>query len=387
MVFVTAEQLCSNKKFSESANILRDLLTVDPSNKAVAERILSKLAAIERLMSNKNFGYSNEENEEYKPEQSTKYSFTTSEITDNRIFFDKFYRDTNSNHEVPNTEIPSTRYSFSASDIKYSKEDIGKSNVNQPKPTWASLQAESKDQEGCKVFCNGNYIQAHKLYGQAIYLCPNNPKYLTNRSTCSVKLNNFKDALADALKSVVIDKGHVKGYFKAIGIFIILGEISSADRYIDILKDNFDRNNVMQFSEIPKLNKLKEDRAKIDEFYAEQNYQECLKYLNNAMKIATHCENFENLKAECLVMVKQYDEADAMIDAGLKKNPKSSYLIFVQGLKHYYEANLDHSIVRFKQSLRCDPDLTRASKFRLKANQLLRYISEGELFGDLFTSK
>lgn len=386
ILLFTAEHLYVDKKFTDSAKILRDLLAVDPSNKAVTKRFLQKLTTIESFTSNKNIGCDddNNPNTDNKSKQSTRYSFTTSEVTDNRSFFDKILRESHVNQDVPIIEKPDTRYSFPASDIKYCKEEISEPKQSPPKQTWASIFSETRNKEGCIEFGKGNFRQAHKLYGVALSMSPNNAKYFTNRCECSIKLNNFKEALVDALQAIDIDQTYFKGYLKAINIFIILGEISQADLYIDRLKNNIHLINSVKFNEIPKLEKLKTYRAKIEEFYEDQNYYECLKYLNDAMKIATHCEHFENLNAECLVMVKQYDEAEAFIKAGLQKDPNRAYLVFVQGLKAYFEANLEDSINIFEQVLRNDRDFIRAINFRNKAIELKQHSVNGELIITMF---
>lgn len=59
-------------------------------------------------------------------------------------------------------------------------------------------------------FADGNFTTALELYSHAITLNPSCPVYYGNKSFCSIKLENYGDALADANKALELDKTYIK---------------------------------------------------------------------------------------------------------------------------------------------------------------------------------
>ena len=60
------------------------------------------------------------------------------------------------------------------------------------------------------LLLDGHFDTALELYSEAIKLNPYCAVYYGNRSFCSVKLENFGDALADANKALELDKKYIK---------------------------------------------------------------------------------------------------------------------------------------------------------------------------------
>lgn len=64
----------------------------------------------------------------------------------------------------------------------------------------------------CSVYLypDGHFETALELYSHAIRLNPYCAVYYGNRSFCSIKLENYGDALADANKALELDKTYIK---------------------------------------------------------------------------------------------------------------------------------------------------------------------------------
>jgi tetratricopeptide (TPR) repeat protein len=60
------------------------------------------------------------------------------------------------------------------------------------------------------LLTDGHFDTALELYSEAITLNPYCAVYYGNRSFCSIKLENFGDALTDANKALEIDKTYIK---------------------------------------------------------------------------------------------------------------------------------------------------------------------------------
>jgi tetratricopeptide (TPR) repeat protein len=57
---------------------------------------------------------------------------------------------------------------------------------------------------------DGHFETAMELYSHAIRLNPHCAVYYGNRSFCSIKLENYGDALTDANKALELDKTYIK---------------------------------------------------------------------------------------------------------------------------------------------------------------------------------
>jgi DnaJ homolog subfamily C member 7 len=122
---------------------------------------------------------------------------------------------------------------------------------------------------------------------------------------------------------------------------------------------------------------LEKCRDKIGKFYEELNFDECLKQLNQALTIDKSCVSFLCLKAECLVMLERYEEAEKSITKALKKNPSDVNVLYTQGLKEYYEVKLKESVEKFDAVIKVFPDFKRAKELRANAKTLLNFIYTG----------
>lgn len=60
------------------------------------------------------------------------------------------------------------------------------------------------------LYPDGHFETALELYSHAIRLNPYCAVYYGNRSFCSMKLENYGDALADANKALELDKTYIK---------------------------------------------------------------------------------------------------------------------------------------------------------------------------------
>jgi tetratricopeptide (TPR) repeat protein len=315
--------------------------------------------------------------ENFSKSFNSKYSSTNNkEKVDNRKFFEKF----GESEFKPSCDDrrKSTPYSTENTSNKYFKETFKTEAKKNFKQTQDEILADKKNVSGCAEYKAKRYEKALKLYSEAIALCPKNVKYFVNRSACYIAMENFKLALADALKAIEVDPSYWKGYSRAVNCLLSLGDIQLIGRYLEKFNNNVVGVDSMNFNEIPKYHSLKDLNKKIENFYSEKNFGECLKNLEAARKIATACDKYVTMTIECMIMVEKHAEADEMIHKALIKNPREASMIFLQGLKCYYKGSLELSVMKFKSSLTVDKDFIRAQQYRNKASQLIELMVAGE---------
>lgn len=229
-------------------------------------------------------------------------------------------------------------------------------------------KAVIKNKEGGIAFMSKDYTKALKLYSEAIKLCPKNATFLTNRSACLIEMKRFREALEDSLNAIKADNSYWKGYSRAINVYLLFGDTHNAEKLIKHFGNTFT-------IERSRLDTLKYCQTKIEQFYNESNYEECLHYLEIGMKIAGACERFEDLKAECLVHIMRYDQAEKIIREALESNKNRPHMIFTKALLTYYlnGEELIESIQMFEQVL----------KFYSKFYKVSQYLSKAKLLQNL----
>lgn len=90
---------------------------------------------------------------------------------------------------------------------------------------------------GNTAYRESDFTQACDLYTQAIYHNPSNAGYYGNRSAAYMSLEQYQKALEDAVQSIKLDEGFLKGYLRAAKCHLMLGNPSlSIDYYHKVLE-------------------------------------------------------------------------------------------------------------------------------------------------------
>lgn len=328
-ILLKAKSYYELKLYDKSKKECELLLQLEISNnvRKAASELLKK---VERSENETNTSDKENDNTPKSQPYSSKYSSTENyEKVDNRKFFGSFnnddertqYSNSDNNDNFKPSDRRQTQYSFSGDSAKsnsHFKENIGKPKRKEATKTYQQQQdemkAHNKNNEACKDLKAKRYDKAIKLYSDAIALVPLNAVYLTNRSACYMEMQKYDLASADALKAIEADASFWKAYSRAINCFLALGNIRMTEFYIARFESNVAGVESIKFNEIPKLESLKQSHENIQKFYDENNFHECLKCLESALKVATACINYQNLKIEVLVLLEKYDEADVLID-------------------------------------------------------------------------
>ncbi|XP_046859960.1 serine/threonine-protein phosphatase 5-like [Xenia sp. Carnegie-2017] len=89
-------------------------------------------------------------------------------------------------------------------------------------------EAEEVKIKANEFFKDGHYQTAFELYSYAITLNPTCAVYHGNRSFCSIKLENYGDALNDANKALEIDRTYIKAYYRRASANMVLGKFKAS---------------------------------------------------------------------------------------------------------------------------------------------------------------
>jgi len=77
------------------------------------------------------------------------------------------------------------------------------------------MAAEQWKNKGNEFYSQKNYTEAINAYSKAIDLAPGNHAYLTNRAAAYANLSQWEKSLADAQKSLQLNRDWVKGHFRS----------------------------------------------------------------------------------------------------------------------------------------------------------------------------
>lgn len=116
---------------------------------------------------------------------------------------------------------------------------------------------------------------------------------------------------------------------------------------------------------------------KIKKLLAESSFEECLKLLEKVEKEEKLSFGHLYMKTECLIMMEKYERAEEIISKSLKDNPREIEMLYLQGLKFYYECEIKQSISSFDAALKELPSLTKAKQRLAFARRMLKCMFTG----------
>lgn len=225
---------------------------------------------------------------------------------------------------------------------------------------------------------NEDFDLAARLYSEALHFEPKNVKFLLSRSDCYKKSEKLHQALNDALRAIGIDRTYWKSYARAIDLCLLLGDVDQAEKCSEQFRAIIVGIDPETFPILAKLDELKSMKSKVEEFYNQKNFEDCLKFLVKTKKISPHCEKDDSLQVECLIKLEKFTEAREILTTSLNKNSNNVSMLFNQGLMEYFTGDLDRSLVIFEIVLNRNREFPQAEAFRKLAEQMLELKQEGE---------
>ena len=237
--------------------------------------------------------------------------------------------------------------------------------------------AEERKTEGNAFFMHMKYFKALELYTQAIELCPNHAAYYGNRSAAYVRLNDYAKALEDARKSVQIDPKFIKSHMRIAKCHCTMGEIAAAINACQIVLD-VEPANKTALEELQQLKTVQKCEQQGEESYEKKDFKQAVSSMNLCIQSSPFSVKYKIRKAECLVLLKEYQEANEIVSESLARDSSNADAIYVRGLCLYYQDNIDKAFQHFQQVLRLAPDHTKARDTYRMAKKLFQKKRRGQ---------
>jgi DnaJ family protein C protein 7 len=235
---------------------------------------------------------------------------------------------------------------------------------------------------GNKAYKEGEYAEACELYTKAIFHNPGNAGFYGNRSASLLMLEQYQKALEDAVKSISLDEGFLKGYLRAAKCHLMLGNPSlSIDYYHKVLERA--PGNSQAKSEV---NFLLETSKSVDDSLqrakaaaVKSDFRTAVYYLDRCLEAAPRCLIFQTLRAEALALCQRYEDAHAVCNDILRRDNNNPDALYAKAISYYYQDMQDKANSFFQRALRADPDHHKSRLAMKKSKKLLAMKEMGNM--------
>lgn len=246
--------------------------------------------------------------------------------------------------------------------------------VEDPKKT-AELAEQFKN-DGNVLYKTAEYRKSIELYSKAIELCPNTAAYYGNRAAAYMMIKKYKEAVSDSKLAVEIDPLFVKGYVRAGKSLVYLGDYKSALRTFQKVKE-LEPTNTSVDADIQLSNEVKHYYEGAETAYSIGDFRKVIYLMDRALGISSSSIQFQTLKAECLVYMNRYQEAQELANDIVMREQTNADGLFVRGMCLYYQDNAEKAFHHFQRVLQLSPDHVKAKTFYKQAKHLQKSKTEG----------
>jgi len=236
-------------------------------------------------------------------------------------------------------------------------------------PKKDSELAEQNKNEGNVYYKSTEYRKSIDLYTKAIELCPNAPAYYGNRAAAYMMIKKYKEAIADSKSAIAIDEFFVKGYLREGKSLLALGDYKSALRSFQKVKELEPTNSNVDI-DIQNCNEVKHFHETAEHAYSTGDYRKVVYLMDRALTNSSCSSQYSILKAECLVYLGRYQEAQEIANDIVMKEQTNADALFVRGMCLYYQDNAEKAFPHFQRVLQFSPDHYKAKSFFKKAKSL-----------------
>ncbi len=133
----------------------------------------------------------------------------------------------------------------------------------------------------------------------------------------------------------------------------------------------------MSFKKIQNSNEVKHFHEAAEQAYSNGDYRKVIYLMDRALTNSPSSIAFQTQKAECLVYMNRYQEAQELANDIVMREQTNSDALFVRGMCLYYQDNAEKAFQHFQRVLQYSPDHLKAKNFYKKAKLLQKSKTEG----------
>jgi DnaJ family protein C protein 7 len=190
-------------------------------------------------------------------------------------------------------------------------------------------------------------------------------------------IGKYNEALEDIRQAIRMDATFTKGYLRESRCLVALGDIAAAAHSLRTLLELEPTNESVKQEETL-IQQLQYYEAEAAKAHQNKDFRKVVYCMDQVLQQAVACHRFRLIKAESMVLLGRYQEAQEIANDILQLGDSmNADAIYVRGLCLYYQDNLDKAFQHFQQVLRLAPDHHKAKEIYRKAKSLRGKKEEG----------
>ncbi|KAL6849961.1 hypothetical protein ACP4OV_020588 [Aristida adscensionis] len=187
-------------------------------------------------------------------------------------------------------------------------------------------------------------VSSNEASRKALMLC------YSNRAATRMSLGKMREALSDCREATAIDSSFLKAQVRAANCLLALGDVEEARKGFEIcLKSNhassLDRKIVEEASDgLQKAEKVSGFMLQSREYLVTKAFDKipsALQMISDALSISSYSDNLMEMKAEALLLLRQYEEVIRFCEETLYQAEKNS--VYLCPHEHSQSNNLEKS--------------------------------------------
>lgn len=235
-----------------------------------------------------------------------------------------------------------------------------------------NVSAEEIKNQANQEYKAGHYADAIRLYTQAIAASPSTATYYSNRAAALTMIKKYKEAADDCRMATNLDPENVKAYLRAGKCHMNLGNLEEASRQYQIVLSK-DAGNAQAKRDIYNLQQLGNYVGQAEMFMKNKQWGLAVNSLDRALSFVDSDAvpfTWRLWRAECNLGQKNYSEANRLANELVRMDSQNPDALFLRAKVLYMQGDNAKAIAHCQESLRCDPDYSKARVLLKKAKAM-----------------
>ncbi|KAM6573948.1 hypothetical protein CsatA_022275 [Cannabis sativa] len=216
-----------------------------------------------------------------------------------------------------------------------------------------NVDPEEVKRAGNEQYKRGHFAEALSLYDKAIALSPGNAAYRSNRAAALTGLGRVGEAVKECEEAVRLDPNYGRAHQRLASLFLRLGQVENARRHLTFPGLN------PGLSEFQKLQALEKHLNKCTDGRRIGDWKSVLREGDAAIACgADHCPQLAMCRAEALLKLHQFDEAELSLQSVPKLEPTAKvcsqtrfFGMLSEAYLHFVRAQYEMALGRFENAV------------------------------------
>ncbi|GLV41578.1 Tetratricopeptide repeat protein 2 [Carabus blaptoides fortunei] len=184
---------------------------------------------------------------------------------------------------------------------------------------------------------------------------------LCKRSACYMHMNRYRDACSDLTKAIELDRTIPSAYVRQSKCYLAMGDLENAICSLEILR-SIDPDSSFAKFELEKLRTLKGYDIEAKALFARQKYSDVVNLMDKCLERAEICIKFKLMKAECLVYLREHEQAVIIVNEVLFLHKDDIEAICIRAMNLLHQEKYQLGMIELKEVLTISAKATQMFK-------------------------